>query len=144
WDLIIEYAVGNIYVAQSWADYLRSFLSGAFGVDFPAWMVTGMQTVARHPALRALAPVLHTPFGTLHVGFNLPAALIVAALTGLLVRAVRESARVNAALVLLKLLLVVGFVALGAAYVQPAHWRPFAPHGFRGVCARAAHAVLSS
>jgi APA family basic amino acid/polyamine antiporter len=143
WDLIIEYAVGNIYVAQSWADYLRSFLRGAFDVDFPAWMATDLQTVARDPALRALAPALHTPFGVLHVGFNLPAALIVAALTVLLVRGVRESASVNAALVVLKLLLVVGFVGLGAAYVQPAHWHPFAPHGFHGVWAGAAIAFFS-
>jgi APA family basic amino acid/polyamine antiporter len=143
WDLIIEYAVGNIYVAQSWADYLRSFLSGAFGVDFPAWMATDLQTVAKDPTLRALAPTLHTPWGTLVVGFNLPAAFIVAALTLLLVRGVRGSARANAAMVLLKLVLVVGFVGVGAAYVQPAHWHPFAPHGFRGVWTGASLAFFS-
>jgi basic amino acid/polyamine antiporter, APA family len=143
WDLIIEYAVGNIYVAQSWADYLRSFLRGAFEVDLPGWMATDLQTVARDPALRAVAPVLHTPLGDLVVGFNLPAALVVAALTVVLVRGVRESARLNAALVVLKLVLVAGFVALGAAYVEPAHWHPFAPHGFRGVWAGAAIAFFS-
>ena len=143
WDLIIEYAVGNIYVAQSWADYLRSFLRGAFGFDFPAWMATDLQTVARDPAQRALAPALRTPFGTLVVGFNLPAALVVAALTLLLVRGVRESARANAAMVILKLILVLGFVGVGAAYVQPAHWRPFAPHGFRGVWTGASLAFFS-
>ena len=52
WDLIIEYAVGNVYVAQSWADYFRSFLRGAFGVDFPAWMATDLQTAAADPADR--------------------------------------------------------------------------------------------
>ncbi|HVU49680.1 MAG TPA: amino acid permease [Polyangia bacterium] len=143
WDLIIEYAVGNIYVAQSWADYLRSFLLGAFGVDFPAWMATDLQTVAHDPALRAAAPVLHTPLGALVVGFNLPALLIVAALTVVLVRGVRESARLNAAMVLFKLVLVVGFVGVGAAYVQPAHWHPFAPHGFRGVWTGASLAFFS-
>ena len=143
WDLIIEYAVGNIYVAQSWADYLRSFLLGAFGVDFPAWMATDLQTVAHDPALRALAPVLHTPFGALVVGFNLPALLIVAALTVVLVRGVRESARLNAAMVLFKLVLVVGFVGVGAAYVKPTHWHPFAPHGFRGVWTGASLAFFS-
>jgi basic amino acid/polyamine antiporter, APA family len=143
WDLIIEYAVGNIYVAQSWADYLRSFLMGAFGVDFPAWMATDLQTVAHDPALRALAPVVHTPWGALVVGFNLPAALVVAALTLLLVRGVRESARANAAMVLLKLVLVLGFVGVGAAYVKPANWHPFAPHGFRGVWTGASLAFFS-
>ncbi|HEV3031891.1 MAG TPA: amino acid permease [Polyangia bacterium] len=143
WDLIIEYAVGNIYVAQSWADYLRSFLRGAFGLDFPAWMATDLQTVARDPALRAIAPVLHTPFGTLVVGFNLPALLVVAALTLVLVRGVRESARLNAGMVLLKLVLVLGFVGVGAAYVEPAHWHPFAPHGLRGVWTGASLAFFS-
>jgi APA family basic amino acid/polyamine antiporter len=143
WDLIIEYAVGNIYVAQSWSDYLRSFLRGAFGVDFPAWMATDLQTVAHDPALRALAPALHTPFGTLVVGFNLPALLVVAALTLVLVRGVRESARLNAAMVMFKLVLVLGFVGVGAAYVEPAHWHPFAPHGFRGVWTGASLAFFS-
>src|SRR5262249_29372910 len=75
-------------------------------------------------------------------GFNLPAALIVAALTVLLVLGVRESARTNAAMVLLKLVLVVGFVGIGAAYVQPALWHPFAPNGVRGVWAGASLAFL--
>jgi len=143
WDLIIEYAVGNIYVAQSWADYLRSFLRGAAGVDFPAWMATDLQTVARDPALAAIAPHLPTPFGTLVVGFNLPAALVVAGLTVVLVLGVRESARTNAVMVLLKLVLVMGFVGVGAAYVQPAHWHPFAPHGWRGVWSGASLAFFS-
>ena len=143
WDLIIEYAVGNIYVAQSWADYLRSFLRGAFDVDFPAWMATDLQTVAHDPALRAIAPVLHTPFGALVIGFNLPALLVVAALTVLLVRGVRESASVNSAIVVLKLVLVLGFVVIGAAYVRPANWHPFAPHGFRGVWTGASLAFFS-
>jgi APA family basic amino acid/polyamine antiporter len=142
WDLIIEYAVGNIYVAQSWADYLRSFLRGAFGVDFPGWMATDLQTVAHDPVLRALAPKLATPLGTLVVGFNLPAALVVAALTVVLVVGVRESARFNAGMVLLKLVLVLGFVGIGAAYVRPANWHPFAPHGFPGIWAGASLAFF--
>jgi APA family basic amino acid/polyamine antiporter len=143
WDLIIEYAVGNIYVAQSWSDYFRSFLRGAFGLDFPAWMATDLQTVAHDPALRALAPTLATPFGTLVVGFNLPAALVVAALTVVLVLGVRASSRLNAAMVILKVLLVVGFIGVGAAYVQPAHWHPFAPHGWRGIWTGASLAFFS-
>src|SRR5450432_3875123 len=129
WDLIIEYAVGNVYVAQSWADYFRSFLLGAFGVDFPAWMATDLQTAARDPAMAAIAPHL----GGVAIGFNLPAALITAALTVVLVWGIRESAGLNAVLVVFKLALVVLFVAVGAAYVQPAHWHPFAPGGWHGI-----------
>jgi APA family basic amino acid/polyamine antiporter len=143
WDLIIEYAVGNIYVAQSWADYFRSFLRGSLGVDFPAWMATDLQTVAHNPALAALAPKLVTPLGTLTVGFNLPAALIVALLTVLLVTGVRESARFNAGMVIFKLALVLAFIGVGSAYVQPANWHPFAPTGFHGVWAGASLAFFS-
>jgi APA family basic amino acid/polyamine antiporter len=143
WDLIIEYAVGNIYVAQSWGDYFRSFLLGSIGVDFPAWMTTDLQTAASDPALFATAPHLATPFGTLAIAFNLPAAAITVALTLLLVKGVRESARVNAVMVVFKVALVVAFVFVGAAYVQPAHWRPFAPNGFRGVWSGASLAFFS-
>ena len=139
WDLIIEYAVGNIYVAQSWADYFRSFLRGSLGLDFPGWMATDLQTVASDPALAAVAPRI----GSLVIGFNLPAASIVAALTVVLVLGVRASARFNAGMVIFKLLLVLAFIAVGTAFVQPAHWHPFAPTGFHGVWAGASLAFFS-
>ena len=143
WDLIIEYAVGNIYVAQSWADYFRSFLRGSVGVDFPAWMASDLQSAARDPAIAALAPRLATPLGELAIAFNLPAALIVLLLTVLLVIGVRASARANAVMVVFKIILVLAFVGIGAAYVQPANWRPFAPNGFRGVWSGASLAFFS-
>ena len=143
WDLIIEYAVGNIYVAQSWADYFRSFLRGRLGLDFPAWMASDLQTAARDPVLHALAPQLATPFGTVAIAFNLPAAAIVLLLTVLLVLGVRESARFNAGMVLLKIVLVLAFIGVGAAYVEPAHWHPFAPNGFRGIWSGASLAFFS-
>jgi len=139
WDLVIEYAIGNVYVAQSWAEYLRSFLRGAVGVDLPAWLATDLQTAAADPAIRAAAPaVAGHP-----IGVNLPAAAITVGLTVLLVRGIRESARVNALLVLLKIALVALFVAVGAAHVQPAHWRPFAPGGWRGIWTGASLAFFS-
>lgn len=138
WDLIIEYAIGNIYVAQSWADYFRSFLSG-FGVDFPAWLATDLQTAAHTPAIAASAPHV----GGFVVAFNLPAALIVAALTVLLVVGIRESARFNAVIVGIKLLLVATFVGVGAFFVRRSNWRPFAPNGFAGVWTGASLAFFS-
>lgn len=139
WDLIIEYAIGNIYVAQSWADYLRSFLRGAFGVDLPAWTATDLQTAAAHPDIAAAAPRLS---GHL-IAFNLPAAGVTVGITVLLCAGVRESARVGNALVLFKLALLVVFIAVGAAYVQPAHWHPFAPGGWRGIWSGASLAFFS-
>jgi basic amino acid/polyamine antiporter, APA family len=139
WDLIIEYLVGNIYVAQSWADYFRSFLRGAFHVDFPAWMATDLQTAARTPEIAAGAPHL----GDFVVAFNLPAALIVVAVSVVLVLGIRESARANAALVVFKVALVLLFVGVGAFYIQPANYTPFAPNGFSGVWAGASLAFFS-
>ncbi len=139
WDLIIEYAIGNIYVAQSWADYFRSFLRGAFGVDLPAWMSSNLQTAARTPEIAAGAPHL----GSFVVAFNLPALLVVAALTCILVLGVRESARFNTIIVGVKLLLVTVFVAVGAFFVKPANYTPFAPNGFSGVWTGASLAFFS-
>jgi APA family basic amino acid/polyamine antiporter len=139
WDLIIEYAIGNIYVAQSWAEYFRSFLRGALGLDFPAWLATDFQTAARTPEIAASAPHL----GGVVIGVNLPAFLIVGLLTVLLVIGIRESARFNAVMVAVKLVLVTGFVAVGAFFVQRTNWQPFAPNGVRGVWTGASLAFFS-
>jgi basic amino acid/polyamine antiporter, APA family len=139
WDLVLEYAIGNVYVAQSWADYFRSFLRGAFAVDLPAWMATDLQTAARDAAIAAEAPRL---FGHV-VAFNLPAAAITIALTLVLVAGIRESARVAKLLVALKLALLVAFIGVGATRVDPANWRPFAPHGWRGIWTGASLAFFS-
>jgi APA family basic amino acid/polyamine antiporter len=139
WDLIIEYAIGNIYVAHSWGVYFGNFTREVFGVDFPSWMATDMQTAAKTPAIAAVAPHL----GKFVLAFDVPAALIVAALTVLLVIGIRESARFNAAMVLLKLVLVTGFVAVGAFFVKPANWHPYMPHGIPGVWRGATLAFFS-
>jgi APA family basic amino acid/polyamine antiporter len=139
WDLIVEYAVGNVYVAQSWADYFRAFLRGTFGVDFPAWMATDLQTAASTPAIAEAAPHI----GDFVVAFNLPALLITAAVTGVLVLGIRESARANAILVGFKVLLVLVFVGVGVFFIQPANYVPFAPNGFSGVWSGAALAFFS-
>src|SRR5205814_4256450 len=110
WDLIIEYAIGNIYVAQSWADYFRSFLHDAFGVDFPGWLAVDFQTAGKTPEIAASAPHI----GSFVVGINLPAALIVGLITVVLVIGIRESARFNAVIVGIKLLLVALFVGVGS------------------------------
>jgi len=139
WDLIIEYAIGNVYVAQSWSDYFRSFLRGVAGIDLPAWLATDLQTAAADPAIRAVAPTL----GGHVVAVNLPAVAITALLTILLVTGIRESARLNSLLVLFKLALLVVFIAVGARYVEPAHWHPFAPNGWKGIWTGASLAFFS-
>jgi basic amino acid/polyamine antiporter, APA family len=128
WDLILEYAVGNVAVAVSWSGYFQDFIAG-FGVHLPAWMATTINHAHDTPGLIAAAPHI----GSIPIIFNFPAFAIVALLTVLLVVGVKESARVNSVIVVLKIFLVIGFIAIGAFYVKPEHWHPFAPNGFHGV-----------
>ncbi len=132
WDLILEYAVGNIAVAVSWSGYFKSFVEG-FGVHLPAWLVSTVDQARANPDIIAHAPhLLGFP-----IVFNLPAVAIVALLTVLLVVGVKESARVNSIIVALKIVLVIAFIGVGCFWVAPANWRPFAPNGFHGIMAGA-------
>ncbi|HNX50274.1 MAG TPA: amino acid permease [Thermoanaerobaculaceae bacterium] len=133
WDLIIEYAVGNVAVAISWSGYFCEMLRGV-GIIVPPWLSTDLRTALANKDLLASAPhVLGVPFIV-----NLPAAGIVLALTWLLVRGVKESARFNAGMVITKLVVLAFFVVVGVAYVQPQNWKPFAPNGWHGIWAGAA------
>ncbi len=147
WDLIIEYAVGNIAVAISWAAYFRQLLGG-FGFEIPAWMCTdyrstllaaqaaaegGVSSLSPEYALAYQAHLHHPLLGAVPVVFNLLAVLITAAITWLLVIGVKESARFNNVIVVLKLVTLVFFIAVGALWVKPANWTPFFPGGFHGV-----------
>src|SRR3954468_16012291 len=132
WDLVLEYAVGNVAGAVGWSGYFQSFIGG-FGMHMPPWMVSTINQARANPEIFAHAPHL---FGV-PIVFNLPALAIVALLTVLLVVGVKESARVNSVIVALKIVLVIGFVIVGAFWVQPANWHPFAPNGFHGIMAGA-------
>ena len=105
WDLLLEYAVGAGTVAVSWSSYVQSLLHG-WGVDLPHWLTAA-------PAAGGAV--------------NLPAAAIIVALTLLLVGGIRESARVNAVIVVLKVAVVLTVIGLGAFYVQAANYHPFIP-----------------
>ncbi|HJQ65779.1 MAG TPA: amino acid permease, partial [Gemmatimonadales bacterium] len=133
WDLILEYAVGNVAVAIGWSGYFNSLLTG-MGVNLPAWMVHGYREVmlSSDPALRALIDTAPHVAG-MPLLLNVPAFAIVALITGLLVIGVRESARVNNALVLIKLLVLAIFVIVGVQHLDTQNYKPFAPNGFRGI-----------
>ena len=132
WDLILEYAVGNVAVAVSWASYFQSFLRG-FGMHLPDWMAMSIKQARATPGVFEHAPHL----AGIPIIVNLPAFFIVALLTVLLVIGVKESARVNSIIVGLKVILVIAFAAIGAFWVAPANWHPFAPNGFHGIMAGA-------
>jgi APA family basic amino acid/polyamine antiporter len=154
WDLIIEYAVGNIGVAIGWSGHFRELLSH-FGLNIPAWLSTDYRSA--HDAFNALtagasdagtqflasawqnAPQL---FG-LPLIINLPAALVVFVITTILIIGIKESANTTSAMVVLKVGIILFFLAIGVFLINPENWNNpgtggFAPNGFRGVSAAAA------
>ncbi len=135
WDLILEYAVGNIAVAIGWAGYFDSLLRG-LGIQMPRWLVTDVLTAAHDPAMLATAPHL----GPIPIVFNLPALAIVGVITWLLVIGTKESARVNTVMVAIKVGVIALFLFVGLKYVQPAQWTTpsFAPNGLKGISVGAA------
>lgn len=128
WDLILEYAVGNVAVAVSWSGYFQELLRG-LGLQIPTWLATNYNTAIRSPEILAAAPRI---FG-IPIFFNLPAVLIVAAITILLVIGIKESSNFNSLIVAIKLVVVIGFIVVGARFIRPDHWHPFMPNGWSGV-----------
>jgi APA family basic amino acid/polyamine antiporter len=153
WALIMEYAVGNIVVAISWSDYFTGLLDGV-GLHIPTYLSTGTQTayqgyhavldlmLANKPLSEASAAQLanyklwnEAPllFGDWHLVIDLPAFVITVLITALVYVGIKESKTASNILVLLKLIIVFIVIAVGAFYVQPANWTPFAPNGVGGV-----------
>jgi APA family basic amino acid/polyamine antiporter len=133
WDLILEYAVGNVAVAIAWAGYLDSLLSG-FGIHLPSWLLHGYFDVSASsdPAIHGLLESAPRAFGV-PILVNLPAFLIVVVITWLLLLGAKESVRVNNLMVIIKLCVLALFVGVGAFYVDPENYVPFAPNGWTGV-----------
>jgi APA family basic amino acid/polyamine antiporter len=132
WDLVLEYIVASSTVAHGWSHYLDTFLN-LFGIAIPAawinnpfdydptagqWVVTGAY-------------------------MNLPAALAVLAITVILVIGISESARFNAAMVILKVAVVLFVIVVGATYVNPANWHPYLPFGIGGVLQGSAYVFFA-
>lgn len=122
WDLVLEYAVGSATVAHGWSHYFQDFIS-IFGLHLPkAW---------------TLAPFDYDPslghFVTTGTIIDIPAIVITFVVTAVLVKGIRESASFNAAMVGFKLLIVLFVIVVGAFYVNPENWKPFAPFGFTGI-----------
>jgi APA family basic amino acid/polyamine antiporter len=129
WDLILEYAVGNVAVAIAWSGYFSSLLR-FFGIEMPFWLCHSYRDVLlSYPDQLAALPLL---LGH-RIALNVPGMVIVAIVTWVLVIGIRESASFNNAMVILKLLVLALFVGVGVFYIDPANWRPFAPNGWRGI-----------
>jgi APA family basic amino acid/polyamine antiporter len=166
WDLLLEYAVSNVAVAISWGDYARSFLANVVGVHIPGWLAsdprTALRLVADAPtmSLGAKLDVLaqakgglidgaatFANWGTLKdaptlfgfpVAINLLAVVITVAVTWLVYVGIRESARANTTMVIVKVAILLAVIAIGATFVRADNWVPFAPSGLGGIQAGAA------
>jgi basic amino acid/polyamine antiporter, APA family len=118
WNLILEYGVACVAVAIGWSGYFNNLLELA-GIQLPVW------------ATRA-------PGGSDGGIANIPAAIIVLLVTVILVVGIKESARATGVVVLIKLAVILFFIAIGSTSIDPSNWTPFMPQGFAGVGAAAA------
>ncbi|WP_184227484.1 amino acid permease [Paraburkholderia youngii] len=115
WDLILEYAMGAATVAVGWSGYIVSLLRNV-GIDIPPTLAAAPGTVVKLADGSTVTGVV-----------NLPAVVIIAILTTLLVLGTKESARLNNVMVAVKLTVVVAFIAIGLFFIKPEHWHPFIP-----------------
>src|SRR6266850_424013 len=122
WDLVLEYAVGSATVANGWSSYFKSLL--------PDLHIHLPNAIAKAPiAYDAAIGHFHQTDGIV----DLPAVIIVLIVTGVLVKGIQESASFNAVMVGIKLAAVLFVIGVGAFFVNPANWHPFAPYGFGGI-----------
>ncbi len=145
WVLMLEYAIGNITVASAWTGYLVQFLKGfqhvlpSWVVNFPLWLRNDYRSMYElcnrygwdvHDKM----PFIQLPFGwEIPVAANLPAIFIVLVLTVLLIKGIKESTKVATIMVGVNMFIILSFVVVGAFYVRPENWVPFAPNGLEGI-----------
>ena len=122
WDLVLEYGVASATVAHGWSHYFQDFI-GIFGLKLPHLFTNAPFDF--DPTTGLLVAT-----GTL---FDLPALVISVLVTVVLVIGIQESARINAAMVAVKLFVVLFVIVVGAFYVDPQNWVPFAPYGYTGI-----------
>jgi amino acid transporter len=152
WDLLMEYAIGNIAVAISWSDYFTEFIKG-FGWRIPEYLTIDYLSAfhAHKNVVTALSSGndithlsssiqyanqawLNAPaFGNLRIIADVPALFIVAVITYIVFIGIRESRTTNNIMVGIKLLVIFFVIVAGSFYVHPDNWSPFAPEGVSGV-----------
>ena len=152
WDLIMEYAIGNIAVAISWSGYFTGLLDG-MGIHIPQFLTTDYLSASRgyHVAVQALqdgtqfsklsfslqdaynAWISAPQFGQFRIIADIPALGIVFLITWICYVGIKESKVANNIMVLLKIGILLLVIGVGAFYVNPDNWHPFAPNGITGV-----------
>lgn len=152
WDLLMEYAIGNIAVAISWSDYFTRLMDG-FGFHIPDWLTMDYSSahsgfkeagvlLANGEALQNIDPVIVSKYTAwtqspqllgLNLIMDLPALLIVLLITIVVFRGIRESRNTSNFLVGLKLAVIFLVIVVGGFYVNPDNWSPLTPNGISGI-----------
>jgi APA family basic amino acid/polyamine antiporter len=136
WDLVLEYAIASCAVAHGWSHYLQALLA-QFGIFLPAALTIDPLSASAE-TLAGAWRVAGVP-----IVFDLPAVVIVAILTVVLVLGISQSARLNTAIVIFKLAIVLFVIFAGVRYVDPDNWQPFFPKGFGGTLSGAAYVFFA-
>ncbi|MES2285233.1 MAG: amino acid permease [Bacteroidota bacterium] len=139
WALLMEYSIGNIYIAFSWSGYFTNLLDG-FGMHLPEWLTINYK--ASHMAFtdakvgEGLTAWNNAPqIGGLRIIFDLPAVLINVFITWLVYKGTKESRNISNLMVTIKLAVIVLIIVVGLFYIDIENWTPFMPNGFGGVMA---------
>ncbi|PZF72538.1 amino acid permease [Taibaiella soli] len=133
WDLLMEYAIGNIAVAISWSDYFTTLLDG-LGLHIPEFLTMDYWTAKAGATADAKLAWANAPsFGSFKLICDLPAFLITVVITAIIYIGIKESKRLMNGMVILKMAVIVLVIIAGAFYVKPVNWHPFMPNGIAGV-----------
>ena len=129
WDLLMEYAIGNIAVAISWSDYFTRLMDKAH-MHIPDWLTMDyMSAKVENAAAWNDAPQLMG----MRLIMDLPALMIVALITYIVFIGIKESRSASNLMVIIKLAVIFLVIVVGSAYINPGNWSPFAPEGFTGI-----------
>ena len=140
WDLLMEYAIGNIAVAISWSDYFTSLINsiqiGNFRMHIPEYLATDYWTAKDGLSDAAKLAWANAPvFGSVRFICNVPAFMITALITWIIYIGIKESRRSTNAMVILKISIILLVMIAGCFFVNTDNWTPFLPNGLGGVLA---------
>lgn len=152
WDLLMEYAIGNIAVAISWSDYFTNLMNKA-GLHIADWLTMDYSTahqgfdqvtelLSKGASLASIDPAMMERYnawttspvlGSLHLIMDLPAFCIVGIITAVVYVGIKESRSLSNIMVMIKLAVIFLVVVVGSAYINTDNWKPFTPNGIGGI-----------
>jgi amino acid transporter len=137
WALIMEYSIGNIYIAFSWSGYFTNLLE-TFHIHLPEYLTINYKSAqdafVANKGVEGITAWQNAPvIGGLKIIFDLPAVIINILITYLVYRGTKESKNFSNAMVYIKLAIILLVIVVGAFYVDIDNWTPFMPNGFSGV-----------